>query len=926
MTAVTTRPGAPAPGTHEPPARRTLALALALLAGIGIGHVPRLGAPTDVSVVVDAEVEKGNTIELFHNERWGAGASQAIVPGVRTAYRFDGLPRRLSSLRVDPTDLPEARIRIYGLRFLRRDRVVREIRPGAMQTWRLVGMTAAPAATPGVLEMVSTSPDPMVLVPEAFDFRRAGLLRRLLDACTPEVIVLALAGLFLAASGWRRRTDVQLPVAVVAVVVLLARIVPALEPWLGRVQSPDVAVGWANYAGYPKTAQINTFALSVLLAGIAGLACGRWLRPTAPPPEAAPRGRTPMLVVSLPLLLYAVAWLPPLEQVRAAIAAPPAGLQFDAMNGFVWRWAVLRGWLPLRDFWYPYGGFYWFWSTFPWSYLAPHAHDLLLLGILAAAVARLTNESPGWTLTIVACTLCAVVLGWFAHIYRYFLGLDLVLLYLAARARGFRPRDGIALALFAGYAFVLEPNQLVYAAVPIGAQAATDWATGCASRQRIVRWAFTSAALAGAVILGTCAVLWREGRLAGLIDFLGQMKALTVYASAPEDLAGSYVFRLRGPNLLVWGTLLMVAGGAALLAAGRSPWLRDLSAIAVGTGLLVATLMPKHIVRPDLSPQIGPPLAIGALLILSRLFPVLRSRQQAALLFALGVGVGAAADAGVCERLARGVRDGVARLPATARALATDRVALEAREQAAFEDARRYPEYRALIERLRTLTRETGGDTPLYDLGDEPVVYVALGLKPPYYITLYNTAPLAAQRRMTAWLATARPEWVVWRPSLRTFDDVPHVVRLPVLFAAVVHGYALAETVGDFDILRRRQPDQGLDVEYWRRRIGSEVDLAALPAFSRLADAPPCTGDERCVPVLHVRVAQPLAGHTTVVPLQVAGRDFRVAFREQEGRQDYFIHASRLWFWRSSRALTLPAAPDGVQVALERRRGAALLY
>lgn len=62
---------------------------------------------------VTMEVDKGNYVELFYNERYDEPKRLALVPGQIQDYRFMGLPSTVSMLRLDPTNARDAVIKIH---------------------------------------------------------------------------------------------------------------------------------------------------------------------------------------------------------------------------------------------------------------------------------------------------------------------------------------------------------------------------------------------------------------------------------------------------------------------------------------------------------------------------------------------------------------------------------------------------------------------------------------------------------------------------------------------------------------------------------------------------------------------------------------------------------------------------------------------
>src|SRR4051812_8397424 len=115
-----------------PRRRRALPLALGFIAlGFGLGSAYR-GLDARTTLVIDLEADKGTTVELFYNELWTSSVRLQLKPG-RTAYRFEGLPRRLFELRIDPTDADAAHVRVHGLSFWSGDSLLRTLAPAHLE-------------------------------------------------------------------------------------------------------------------------------------------------------------------------------------------------------------------------------------------------------------------------------------------------------------------------------------------------------------------------------------------------------------------------------------------------------------------------------------------------------------------------------------------------------------------------------------------------------------------------------------------------------------------------------------------------------------------------------------------------------------------------------------------------------------------------
>lgn len=882
------------------PRWRGIALALtALVGGVGVEELVVRG---EVVMVVDAEIDGGATVELFHNDLWESSQRVPVQAG-RHQYRFDDLPTRLWSVRLDPTDAAGARIRIFGIVLERGGQRARAIDPEAIRTWTTANLEKVGSGQEAA-EYLSRTADPMLIAPGVFDLRttRDRLLSPLRSG---ETLPLAFLFLFLLAGlfPWRGWRDAAWPLLLPATLLFaswLERFASRLlDRRLGGIPSAAQAVGYASYVGYPKFSDFNLYFLTVALCLGLGLLAGYGLsrlRPDAagleePPAVGSVRwsGRAVLALV----VLFALASFPPLAEIQLSLRHSVQGPRYDLDNVYTWAYLVHRGWRPFRDFWYPYGLFGSFdaGGPFPWGYLLAWGHQLLVVALASWALVRLTRGWPWKGVALVAIVLAFLLLGIWTAPGRYFLALDLALLVLVARAEGYRDRYLVPLAILGVYAFALEPNQVFYGGLAAAAVIAVDFVRLPVAERRGLLWRLVrSSAVFGAGLCLLFLVLWVRGQLPGFLGFLEQLPVMTTYGSLPAHWSAWY--RLGAEqNLVLLGPLFLLGLAATLLGWSRRATPAMASALALG--ILGAFTFNKFLVRPHIASQSAVYSAVGLLLALFQLGPRLRPAQRVlcwgALSFALATSFDEAARASARWRV-----QVVAALPAS-----IDTVSLGEEpglELSAFEDLRRYPLYRPVVERVTRAGREGQAAEKVYELGDDSVLYVALRQQPPYYITLYNTSPLEAQERNLDWISREQPAWLVWRPGFTEFDGVPNTVRVPLLYGAAVEGFVPAGQLGEMDLLTRRPAGAPIDVAYWAAKLGTTLDLRAVPAVSGLHGRRPCQREE-CIDVLRVRIEHPLPGRTRRLTVRVGGLSFELSFVELAGHRQYDLHLDHVWFY-----------------------------
>jgi hypothetical protein len=876
--------------------------ALSVIAALALAHLWRGEV---VSLVLDADIDRGSVIELFHNDLWTSSQRDTVRPG-RSQYRFDGLPPTLWSLRLDPTDDRSARVRIYGLRVVRGTETLREFSPPEIGRWVSGGLLVTSSSSE-VLELRSTNDDPMLFVPGTLAFPGGNALSTRLASTSPELLFGLAFVLFLLAGAlpWRGWAAAALPVLLPAIAMLSTlvqkAVTRAIGTRLGGYLSPVEAVGAASWLGYPKAADFRvywlTLVLSIALGALGGLALARFaaVEGAEVPPEPAWRRLAAMLVVGL-LFLYALLSFPSLAGRLDQLQHQTHQLGYDDGNLFIWAYLVHTGGKPFVDFWYPYGGFAGFGAGgwFPWGDLLSWVHQLFLLCVAGWALLRLTRTRP-LTAPLLLAVLLAGYLTWnLSGGERYLLGLDVALVGLAAREDGYPRGELIFLAVFAAYTFFLEPTQLIPGAASLSVLLGEDLWLDPAGRRPLLRKVLPASGVFLSGVLLIVGGRLVRGQLPGWLEFYGQFGAMTTYGALPAAFREWYRFVGSTNNVLLFAPLFLLALAAALRV--RDGRMTSPAAFALTCGLLGAFSFNKFLVRPHVGSQVVVYSIVGLALVVSRLYSSLRAAQRVMLLVVGMALVWVALDSEDGARLGRQFR-ALRSLPANVATLVGDQ---SADELAYYEDPRRYPEQLQLIERLRTLTAASEGRpaTKVFVLGDDVVLYPPLGKPTPYYLSIYNSSPLEAQERSLAWLHRESPEWVVWRPDFASFDGVPNVVRTPLLYRAVVLGYEPFERVGRFEILRRRADPSGpIDLGFWATRVGTTLDLGALPAISPLSRFAPCGTEHDCVAALRIDVEHPVKGRRRVLPVEVAGKRFEIQFSELPAQRTYHVRLDRIWFW-----------------------------
>lgn len=955
-----TRPDLPA----LPASRRhaILACCIAVVFSIIIGSYSHHIASRTTTLELDAEVERGTAMLVFADrETWDAPNVVPLQPGKRTTYSVPTLPAHISSLRIDPTDEGDSRVRLCRLRLLRDGQALFDFGPAELQRF---GYSQLVPASPGgvdarpCLDLVSSGSDPILRITEATLTGGRSRLQRLLAQWREHLwlLVAVPCALFVLARARAWGPILLVPLGLLGLIPLQRLLWDreVIRRLLAGYQSSDVAVGNANYFGYPKLTEHRVVLLACLLTVAIAVAFARYARrrwpedawaesrTTAADGQGSRWGVGVLLLVVLLALNLGVR-IPDVPAILHSITHEPHTTNYDQMNYFTWGYAYLAGWLPLRDFWYPYADFIRHSVPTAASFAGALFHVGLTWLVIVRAAFLLSGRSYLLVSAMLGLAAAASVTGCLVAESRYNLALGLVLLGVVSRKRAWRLRDGLYLAAYAGYALPYEAHQVLYAGVALAGLWLLDLVRPPVgvSRRQLWLWLATSAAAVAFFVAVWALDLARQGRLSGQIAFLLHTAGMVSYASLVSSVWDWFGWPTTREVVLLYGVLLCLGLGGFLRLWAQRGALADLGALTLACGILAALTLHKQVVRPHVAVQLIPFVAVPMcfwLLAVLRAAPGRAARL--ALLSLLLVSLTAAVGVAPWRLAGEVAVYRFARVPAGIAQLA-DRQATEAARQRYYYAPDMYPALQPLLKRLNQLlgadSAKPGASPAFLVLGDDSYVYVAMHQKPAPYISFYDTSPLPAQRQMVDWLNATRPPYVIWRPGYALFDLVPHVVRVPRLFAAVVADYELLETIGDFHLLRRRPDGKPADLAYFRSTLGETLELGALPAHSRLLKQPLCLPQQPapapaktaagCAPVLQVHVEQPAAEQVLPLQLQAGPLRLSVSLLQRAGVHDYAVNLSSLWFWPS-----LPAdlresssawsAPTGSTLQISYRAGA----
>jgi hypothetical protein len=918
---------------------------VALLACILLVLIGHAAEKDQVTLLVDMSVEQGSWARISVNDS-PVEQLLPVVPGVRFLYQFPNIPHNLRQLRLRPTEVENAPVIIYGISVQASGKVLLRFGPDQIRQWKSLNF-AGSSLIPGGLTLKSTSTYPIVETKLALSVHQSIPLVDfwLIQFAREDILSAIFYGflvLFILGGCTSRLGLSQLVVLILLHVLGYFTVLEMMKT--GSPPSVEAAVGGTSFTGYPKSHDYLASFAMLSLAALVGFLTARLIHVTEPPATVAlerPSTRTVYIIHAAVALLLLILFQPYLAPGLANLQQPQASFTdlWDSGNWAVWQYLIHAGYVPLRDFWFPYSGAYIQLEPFPFGEIAAYLQRTSVLFLAYLALYQLFRRHLKPTLLVFGIILVGVMLGEFESWERYLLPLDVIFAYLAVNReqRTFQPAH-LLLAASAALAFFYEPAQLMYAAGGMlahtcyrvaarfrGARFHWDWQGIAAELRMRALYELMPVAASICIVLGFLAT---QGMVRGFLAFYLDLGTQTKYSASVANVPGWMYPQLTTLSIFVITFYLL---GLSFRGCFQGPRTYNPAVAACLSLSAVSYLaLQKHIIRGPVSNQL---LVIPALAIV--FYAVWRwpSRTIAQTLIVggfLGGFVGLAIHKGVHTQVGHAVRDSAAILASNYRIVVPQRSAVQHAVKNEYSRARFHS--LAKMKVIEVLVNDLGftRSDKIFSLSDDGFFYALANQDAPYEITAYNGSPIADQRRVLEWLRRNSPRFVLWDARKVQFDGVPNLVRVPLIYRYVVENYVFLRSIDQYEVLKRRSATEPIDMKFWREKLSSPVDLGHLPALSNPKDYRSCAAPAACGDLLHIKTPVGFRGPSDKVVLRIPQQpDLAITFATAPGQRDYFINLDRIWFWRALATLEPhPAlqAASGAELKILPRNTDEILY
>ena len=233
------------------------------------------------------------------------------------------------------------------------------------------------------------------------------------------------------------------------------------------------------------------------------------------------------------------------------IAAPGFSPGWDSNNLTYWSYLLGKGYIPYRDFWYPYSGRYILGLPLPFGALLMWCYQTVLYSVLFYSLYRITNRRF-WTsfLAILVAMIGELTGMFFPNGDRYLLSVAVFLSYLAVDRQCQRcsPRLAVFWLMWA-MSFFFEPAQLGYAGGAIAAIVILDGLQECWRSRSCSEWVHRLGREFAVPLAATALIsVWfaEKGQFTGIANLYLRAADSAAYGAVPTDLSWLKHLRL-GP-------------------------------------------------------------------------------------------------------------------------------------------------------------------------------------------------------------------------------------------------------------------------------------------------------------------------------------------------------------------------------------------
>ena len=208
-----------------------------------------------------------------------------------------------------------------------------------------------------------------------------------------------------------------------------------------------------------------------------------------------------------------------------------------------------------------------------------------------------------------------------------------------------------------------------------------------------------------------------------------------------------------------------------------------------------------------------------------------------------------------------------------------------------------FEDEKELINLLRK--RDPNRYNNIFAMTDNQVLYIFSKAKPFYHSNVYNQSPIYDQLLTVKMISIRNTDYIIVDKSKLVFDLVPNIIRLPILYNYIIENYEEFFNYKNFIVLKQKK-SSNIDYKFWGNLFGSELDLKSIPLILGKSNYSKCISpNEKCLRYLSVEVLNNFneINNNGYIKIINNGVIFNIKFSLIKNQKFYLINLDRLWFF-----------------------------
>ena len=665
------------------------------------------------------------------------------------------------------------------------------------------------------------------------------------------------------------------------------------------------------------------------------------------------KNRINIIIFSFIIILYAYLSNPLINKIELSnIFNCLDGCPIDHVYYYLWRYNFFYGLKPFKDFWYPYGGYFYFNSyVFPWVFIE-YFFKIFLFSIIIYSIFYILKKSIlNFIYFLIFWIICIYIfkLHNFAN-YRYYIPLACVLYsYVCLIQNNFL--SNFFLSILLSVLFFLELNLFLILLPSILFLIIYFYFTNNLPLQKI----FFTVALTSLFIILYLFYLYKDHSIINFINFYLDLDYIFIYAALEYNFL-LWFKQFSHDNLLIL-TLIFIFTSALFFLNYSIKQLHRIGSLIFSLFILIFFLCSKQLIRPHMAWEILIINFFSIFIIVFNINNLICVKKVRIFLFFLILFAVIDLIKPFEERLLKHVKivNNVFEFYNSNKSYQKDNfldyknfiTVNEDKDSNKSSNQINIKNFENIVANNTNLklfnpkyltingingeilVNEFYAQIPdfskndFYLLGDEIYLYPIFKLKPYKHLTFYNTSVIKDQIELINEIKSRSPKYVIFNKNLylketlkaSATNGVSSIITNPTIYQYISQNYKFYKTIFSYDILISEKYEHD-NLLYWDNIHKKNLDLKFIPSLANYIpdnNSICINKNNRCSYFLNINILKPEQNkkYKILIKNNKSSKEYSVFFNQITKKNMYTIHLNNLWFWK------LDSEPDDYTIKIE---------